>query len=84
VVYRANDGHIYELFVNATGHWVAHQLTGAASAPTASGNPFGYVTGETGQHVVYRANDGNIYELFTNAAGSWTRNNLSAKAGAPI
>jgi hypothetical protein len=84
VVYRANDGHIYELFIDATSNWVANQLTGAANAPAAAGRAMAYVTGGTGQHVVYRANDGHIYELFVNATGNWVARQLTGAASAPL
>jgi hypothetical protein len=33
VVYRANDGHIYELFINAAGSWTRNNLSAKAGAP---------------------------------------------------
>ena len=85
VVYRGVDGHIHELF--AADSWQYNNLTAAANAPRAAGDPFGYATFDfaTGRldakHVVYRGADGHIHELF--AGDTWQHNNLTALTNAP-
>ena len=82
VVYRAGDAHIHELWWDGGG-WHHNDLSAAAGAPDAVGDPAGYMFDAQGtQHVVYRAGDGHIHELWWDGGG-WHRNDLSAEAGAP-
>jgi hypothetical protein len=86
VVYRGTDCHIYELFYGpGLPNWRMNDLTQAAGAPLAVGNPVGYTTGwDTIQHVVYRAANNHIYELFYPSSDpSWGLNGLTQAAGAP-
>jgi Common central domain of tyrosinase/Polyphenol oxidase middle domain len=95
VVYRGTDGHIYELWWDATQcsqttcwHW--GNLTGSTGASTlAASNPAGYVRNADGtQHVVYRGTDNHIYELWWDATQCsqttcWHWGNLTGSSGAP-
>ncbi len=63
VVYRGIDGHIHELWYN--GAWHHNDLTDAADAPAAVGDPSGYTwSADRTEHVVYRSSDGHIHELW--------------------
>ena len=85
VVYRAQDGHVYEIYT-LDGKWVLNDLTGRANAPLAAGDPFAYTHGSGAdlvQHVVYRGQDGHIHELYT-LNNQWVVNTaLTADTGAP-
>ena len=49
------------------GQWNHNDLTVAAGAPNAIGDPDGYTWDvDSTQHVVYRGNDGHIHELWFN------------------
>src|SRR5262249_10094593 len=65
VIYRADDGHLHELWWTPSSWTPAHRdLTQAAEAPLATGNPAAYVRAAEGtHHVLYRSNDGHLYEL---------------------
>jgi hypothetical protein len=64
VVFRGSDGHIYELSrLEHTTTWGAGDLTKLTAAPTAAGDPFGYLRSDGVNAVVYRATDGRIHEL---------------------
>ncbi len=69
VVYRDGPGHIQELWWDAAGGWHVGDLTAATGAPTAAGDPAGYVFDAQGtQHVVYRDGTGHIQELWWDGA----------------
>jgi hypothetical protein len=81
------DGHIHELWWDATGwHW--NDLTMASNAPPLSGKsrtnrPTGYIFAAQGtQHVDYIGDDGHIHELWWDATG-WHHNDLTDATGAP-
>jgi hypothetical protein len=64
VVYRGTENHIHELWWNANAGWRHTDLTIAAGAPEALGNPAGYVFKAQGtQHVIYWGTDRHIHEL---------------------
>jgi hypothetical protein len=82
--YRGPDNHIHELWWDGNG-WHHNDLTAAAAgAPTALGEPFGYIFAAQGtQHVNYRGPDNHIHELWWDNQG-WHHNDLTATAaGAP-
>jgi hypothetical protein len=82
VVYRDQSSHIQMLRWDEVNQWSNIDLTQAAGAPLAAGDPRGYVFDSQGtMHVVYRDNSGNIQELWWN--GSWNNNNLTQAANAP-
>ncbi len=84
VVYRSGDGHIRELWWDAAGGWQHGDLSAATGAPSAVGDPAGYMfDAQETQHVVYRSGDGHIQELWWDAAGGWHHGDLTAATGAP-
>jgi hypothetical protein len=62
VVYRAGDGHIEELRLEG-GAWRKANLTELAGAPSAAGDPVGYVSSGATPRVLYRSGDNHIHEL---------------------
>jgi hypothetical protein len=70
VVYRGTDAHVHELWWDGKGSgWHHTDLTGIAKAPTAAGDPDGYMFDAQGsQHVVYRGTGrgtgGHLHELW--------------------
>ncbi len=65
VVYRGSDAHVHELWWEGTGGWHYNDLTNAAGAPAAAGDPAGYMFDAQGtQHVVYRGSDAHVDELW--------------------
>ena len=58
-------------------------LTAAAKAPLAAGNPFGYVFDSQGvQNTVFRTGDGHVHELWRKGAANG-HSDLTSLAGAP-
>jgi hypothetical protein len=84
VVYKAESGHVVELWWDSSG-WHHNDLTLAAGgAPLPASNPTGYVFSAQGtQHVVYLGADAHIHELWWDSSG-WHHNDLTAVAGAPL
>ena len=85
VIYRADSGHVLELWRDSNG-WHHNDLTLAAGgAPEPASNPTGYVFASQGtQHVVYLAEDAHIHELWWDNDG-WHHNDLTlAAGGAPL
>jgi trypsin len=95
VVYRGDDGHIHELWWDATQCsqttcWHHGDLTEATGAGRAAGDPAGYmfvVGGQPTQHVVYRGDDGHIHELWWDATQCsqttcWHHGDLTEATGA--
>jgi FG-GAP-like repeat len=62
VVYRDSMNHIRDLWWTV-GAVTDDDLTAAASAPNAVGNPSAYIGLDKKQHVIYRTNDGHLHEL---------------------
>jgi hypothetical protein len=79
VVFRGDDNHVHELWYSGADGWNYVDLTIAAQAPSASGDPVGYTwdVDET-QHVVYFGDDGHIHELWYD--DSWHHNDLTLAA----
>jgi hypothetical protein len=66
------------------GIWQHNDLTIAAGAPDARGNPASYVFDALAEkHVVYRGTDNHLHELWWNSSG-WHHNDLTNGTGAPI
>ena len=83
VVYRGVDGHIHELWWDATNGWGTVDLTAITGNCATAGDPAGYVFAAQGtQHVVYRGVDGHIHELWWDAANGWGTGDLTAVTGA--
>jgi hypothetical protein len=83
VIYRADDGHIIELWWE-NGSWSRNDLTLAACVTvTVDNTPRGYAFEAQGtQHVNFRGGDGHIYELWWQD-GVWNQNDLTVAANAP-
>jgi hypothetical protein len=65
VIYRAGNGHLYELWWTAAQGWNQGDLTAAAGSPPAAGDPGAYeFRAEGTQHVVYRTADGHLHEMW--------------------
>ena len=65
VIYRAGNGHLYELWWTAAQGWNQGDLTVAAGSPPAAGDPGAYAFRAEGtQHVVYRTADGHLHEMW--------------------
>jgi hypothetical protein len=92
VDYVGGDGHIHELWWDASG-WHHHDLTTASGAPALSGGnrgigPAGYVFATQGtQHVVCvgeeSENGGHIHELWWKD-DRWRHHDLTNAAGGPL
>ena len=86
VHYRGVDGHIHELrWATETNGWhYWGNLSALTGAPTAAGDPKGYVfVPQDTQHVVYQGTDGHIHELWW-ASGVWHHNDLTERTGSPL
>jgi hypothetical protein len=84
VVYRGEDGHIHQLWWDATNGWGRGDLTAVTGGPQAAGDPSGYVHDALGtQQVVYRGEDNHIHELWWDAENGWGRGDLTDVTGAP-
>jgi hypothetical protein len=82
VDYKGTDGHIHQLFINSSGHWVHSDLTALAHAPLSAGDPFEYLSGGTNQIVPFRGVDNDIHQLYT-LNSQWVHTDVSATVGAP-
>jgi N,N-dimethylformamidase beta subunit-like protein len=84
VMYRAVDGHIWELWWDSANGWGAGDLTGVTGATPPAGDPSGYAFEATyTQHVVYRGIDSHIYEMWWDSANGWGAGDLCGATGAP-
>jgi hypothetical protein len=82
-VYRDTSGRLHELWRDAAGRTGTTDLTAAANAPTATGNPHSYLDSTAGlEIVVYRGNDANIHSLYR-STGAVGHDNLTGSVGAP-
>ena len=82
VIYRTSNGHLQELFwFGASPVGYGGDLTAAAGAPNAIGNPSAYAAGGT-NIVYYRGADGRIHSLYWDT-GAVGHDNLSGFAGTP-
>lgn len=65
VVYRGNDGHLYELWwagTNPVNYW---DLTAISHAPFAVSDPAVYYgAGTDTRHVIYRSADNHLHEIW--------------------
>jgi hypothetical protein len=84
VDYRGTDGHIHQLAVNSSGHWVHSDLTALTNAPLSAGDPFEYLRGSINQSVPFRGVDNDIHQLYTiNNNPQWLHVDVSAIVHAP-
>ncbi|WP_433303470.1 RICIN domain-containing protein [Actinoplanes sp. CA-030573] len=64
IVYRAGDGHLYELFAADGDTIQGRDVTGPPSAPDATGTPAVYYHAATNTvRAVYRAGDATLHEI---------------------
>jgi hypothetical protein len=63
--------------------WHHTDLTNAAGAPAAAGDPAGYIDGQGTQHVVYRGTDNHIHELRWDSSQRWRQTDFTNTIGAP-
>jgi hypothetical protein len=74
VVYRGTDNHIYEIAEVLFNWWAAPvDITAAANAPAAAGDPAAYFRPDGWNCIVYRTADGRILEIATQDPTSTTR-----------
>ena len=65
VVYRAQDGHLWELYWPGAAAVAGRNLTWLSGAPAATGNPVAYYSAGTNtKHVIYRSADGRLHEIW--------------------
>jgi hypothetical protein len=84
VVYRAENGHIQELWWSRASGWQSVDLTAQTAAPPAIGNPRGYVfESQRTQHITYRAADDHVCELWWDRATNWHACDLTHATGGP-
>ena len=86
VFYRGTDDGIHELFRTSDSKWGHNDVTTAAKAPKAAGDPVGYAEeGNKTQHVVYRTGEGGLVELYSKQgeAAGWRMRDLTMETKAP-
>ena len=82
-VYRDAEGRLHELWRDGIGQIGTTNLTANASAPSARGNPFGYLETPTDQQIViFRGDGGGVHALYW-TTGAVGLDNLSFVAGSP-
>jgi hypothetical protein len=77
VDYKGMDGHIHQVWINSSDHWVHSDLTALAKAPLSAGDPFGYLGVTSHQIIAFRAVDNDIRQLYT-SNGQWVQADVSA------
>jgi hypothetical protein len=85
VVYRGTDDQVHELFYSkGLGKWGHANISAAAKAPKAAGNPRGYtMSSDKSVHVVYRTEGGDICELSrANEGKDWNAVDLTKSTDA--
>src|SRR5215831_16491547 len=64
ITYRSHDGHLYELYARSIDAIAGWDLTAAAGAPQAVGDPIAFYTAGTNtKHVVYLGPFSHLYEI---------------------
>lgn len=85
IVYRAGNGHLYELYWVGAAPVAGWDLTAATGAPPAVDNPSSYyVASENTKHVIYRSADGRLHEIWWYPGAAPGYSDLTAFAGAPL
>jgi len=84
IVYRAANGHIYELYWAGQNVATGWDIT-PPGAPAAASDPVAYYESTTNtKHVIYRSANGDINEIWwVPGGGTPAHTNLTAYAGAP-
>jgi Calcineurin-like phosphoesterase len=84
LLYRDAPGNVHCLYWAATGGVGHDNLSGAAGAPAAEGDPVGWYRHETQlHHVIYRSADGHLHTLYWTGAEAAQHEDLTAGAGLP-
>ena len=84
VVYRAQNGHLWELYWPGAAPVAGRDLTWLSGAPAATGNPVAYYSAGTNtKHVIYRSADGRLHEIWWTAGGAPGHVDLTEAAAAP-
>ncbi len=86
VLYRGQDDNVYELFMEPNGTWQHNDLTTAAHAPKAAGDPCAYLEDKNStEHVCYRTAEGDVIQLFAKykATDGWHMQDATKEANAP-
>ena len=84
VVYRAQNGHLWELYWAGAAPVAGRDLTWLSGAPAATGNPVAYYSAGTNtKHVIYRSADGRLHEIWWTAGGAPGHVDLTEASAAP-
>jgi hypothetical protein len=85
IVYRAGNGHLYELAWPNVAPVSGRDLTALSGTPSAAGNVSGgYNPADNTQHVIYRSADGRLHELWHFVGEAAVHHtDLTAAYGAP-
>ncbi len=85
VVYRASNGHIYEIYLPLDGSaWNVGDLTvKSGNAPLAVMGPVAYRRSDNTNSVVYVGADSHLYEIYLPPSGAWEYGDLTVKTSAP-
>jgi catechol 2,3-dioxygenase-like lactoylglutathione lyase family enzyme len=86
VLYRGSDDNVHELFLANNGSWQHNDLTAAARAPKAAGDPNAFVEHKNNtEHVCYRTEQGDIIQLSTRfkTTEGWRAEDLTKTTRAP-
>ena len=84
VVYRSSNGHLHELFWQGQGGVGHGDLTAAANAVPAAGDPWPYYDPVRATNIVaFRGTDGRIRSLWWGPDGAVGQDDLSGTAGTP-
>jgi PQQ enzyme repeat len=81
VVFRGSDNHIHQLATTDNSTWAHLDISAAAGAAAAAGDPSAYVLGN--QIVNYRGTDGHVHQIWSSTtSGPWSTDDVSAIVGA--
>jgi hypothetical protein len=86
--YLAADGHVHELYLDATHAWHDADLTALGGGPGTGGGPGPIATVfDPYDNVIrshYLAADGHVHELYVDAIPAWHDADLTALGGGPL
>lgn len=83
VVYRAHDGHLWELQWIGASRVGGRNLMWLSGAPPATGRPAAYYSAATNtKHVIYHSLDGRLHEIWWSAGGTPQHVDLTEAAAA--
>ena len=82
VIYRGQNGHIYELWKRYAS-WHVKDLSAETGGALATGTPQAYVwADDSSQHVIYRGDDGQVHELWFKPPTGWVHKAIGAETQA--